>query len=136
RMEQHNPFAPPKAEVTDDVAPPSDDEIASRTRRFFNMLIDVAGQLVLMLVLLVIAFIVYPPLADSSFLEDEGVLSNYLFGAILSTLYYLPSEALFGRTLGKLVTGTRVVTESGQTPSFLQILGRTAARLIPFDVFT
>src|SRR5689334_24917852 len=73
KMEQHNPFSPPKADVTDAVPPPTDDEIASRTRRFFNMLIDVAGQLVLMLVLLVIAFIVYPPLAESSFLEDEGV---------------------------------------------------------------
>lgn len=134
-MEQHNPFAPPKADVTD-IEPPTTDEIASRTRRFFNMLIDVIGQFVVALVVMTLAFIVYPPLTSSGILERDGLLSNYLLGSVISTLYYLPSEALFGRTLGKLITGTRVVTDSGQTPSFMQILGRTVARLIPLEAFT
>lgn len=135
-MEQHNPFAPPKAEVADAVAPPTPIELASRTRRFVNMLIDTVGQFVLALVLMTIAFIVYPPLATDGFMEQGGLLGSYLLGGIIMLLYYVPSEALFGRTLGKLITGTRVVTQSGGTPSFMQILGRTAARLIPFEAIT
>jgi uncharacterized RDD family membrane protein YckC len=133
---EHNPFAPPKATVTDVVAPPTNAEIATRTRRFINLLIDTIGQFVVAMVLMIIAYLVYPPLMESNFIESEGVLSNYLFGAIIMTVYYLPCEALFGRTLGKLVTGTRVVNVEGQPPTFKQILGRTCARLIPLEAFT
>src|SRR3954464_15456021 len=114
-MEHHNPFAPPKADVTE-TEPPTQAELASRIRRFLNMLIDIVGQFVLALVLMTIAFLIYPPLENSGFLQQEGLLSNYLLGGVVNTIYYVSSEALFGRTLGKLVTGTRVVTESGQTP--------------------
>jgi uncharacterized RDD family membrane protein YckC len=133
---EHNPFAPPKAAVLEAPAPPTEDEIASRTRRFINMVIDTVAQIVLMLVLMIIAVIVYPPFAESSFLQEESALSNYLLGLILMVVYYLPCEALFGRTLGKLITGTRVVDETGEPPSFKQILGRTFARLIPLEAFS
>ena len=45
-------------------------------------------------------------------------------------------EGATGRTLGKLVTGTRVVNAAGGTPSFKQILGRSLARFIPFEAFS
>jgi hypothetical protein len=46
------------------------------------------------------------------------------------------SEALFGRTLGKLVTRTRVVSESGAPATFWQLLMRTLYRLMPFEGFS
>ncbi len=47
--------------------------------------------------------------------------------------YYILTEFFFQRTLGKLLTGTKVVTKTGDKPTFGQILGRTLSRSIPFE---
>ena len=54
-----------------------------------------------------------------------------LFGFLLFN--YLALEWLFGRSFGKLITGTIVVNENGLKPGFKSILIRTLCRLIPFD---
>ena len=65
---------------------------------------------------------------------EEGIayierIPDILFGVLLTLVYYLPLEGLTGRTLGKLVTGTRVVNADGMKPTFNQILGRTFSRM-------
>ena len=55
---------------------------------------------------------------------------------MLVVAYYVVLEGLTGMTLGKMVMGTKVVNESGASPSFGQILGRSFCRLIPFEVFS
>ena len=50
--------------------------------------------------------------------------------------YYLIMESFFNKTIGKFITGTKVVTVSGEKPLFETILGRTLSRLIPFDNFS
>jgi uncharacterized RDD family membrane protein YckC len=47
--------------------------------------------------------------------------------------YYILTEFLFQRTLGKLLTKTMVVTKTGGKPTFGQVLGRTLSRSIPFE---
>jgi uncharacterized RDD family membrane protein YckC len=47
--------------------------------------------------------------------------------------YYCMLEGLTGRTLGKFISGTYVVTADGLKPDFLTILGRTLCRFIPFE---
>jgi uncharacterized RDD family membrane protein YckC len=129
-MEQ-NPYAAPKTRVADeeDLGPT---ELASRGVRFVNFLIDLAGYFALAIVLGVVLAIVYPPFVES----ESSTLGDYAFGFVVITSYYALSEGLFGRTLGKLVTGTWVVSESGGKPTFAQILGRSAARSIPFEPFS
>jgi uncharacterized RDD family membrane protein YckC len=51
-------------------------------------------------------------------------------------VYYLFFEWHLGRTPGKFITGTKVVTKEWNQPSFLNILGRTLCRFIPFDGIT
>lgn len=58
-----------------------------------------------------------------------------LFVAIC-IFYYSFSEGIFGRSLGKFITGTIVVDENGQKPSFGTIFKRTLCRLIPFDALS
>ena len=62
-------------------------------------------------------------------------LLNLSFYLILPT-YYILMEGLFGRSLGKLITGTKVVDSFGHKPSFGKIIGRSFARLIPFEAFS
>jgi uncharacterized RDD family membrane protein YckC len=50
--------------------------------------------------------------------------------------YYIIFEGAFGWTVGKLITGTRVIRFDGRKPRFPQIVGRTAARFIPFEPFS
>jgi uncharacterized RDD family membrane protein YckC len=47
--------------------------------------------------------------------------------------YFLILEGFWGRTLGKLITKTKVVMPDGSKPDFIHILGRTFARIIPFE---
>jgi len=50
--------------------------------------------------------------------------------------YYLVLEGIFNTTAGKCATNTTIVNMQGQRPSFVQILGRTFCRLIPFEAFS
>ena len=124
-----NPYAPPRAPVEVSTAPfPEGDLLASRLRRFLTLLIDYFGMLALAVLIGVAVALAGTPLLTE--------VPELLFGVGALVLYYLPQETLFGRTLGKLLTGTRVVDDQGGEPSFKQILGRTFARLIPFEAFT
>jgi len=63
---------------------------------------------------------------------------------LVASLFYIPSmlviyiifEAVTGKTLGKHITGTKVVNEYGDRPSFGQVLGRSFARLIPLEALS
>jgi uncharacterized RDD family membrane protein YckC len=51
-------------------------------------------------------------------------------------LYYTFMESTLGRSLGKLITGTKVINLEGKRPKPLTILGRSFARLVPFEPFS
>src|SRR5690606_21846162 len=63
-------------------------------------------------------------------------LQGQLIFVVISIFYYSFTEGLFGRSLGKFITGTVVVDENGEKPSFSVIFKRTLCRLIPFDGFS
>ena len=112
---------------------------ASRWRRFFNLLIDYIAIFVLSVAVVFVYSIAYftaYPTAQATPMESWGMLAEYAFGLGIMFAYYLPLEGLFGCTLGKLFTGTRVVSEGGGKPSWGQAIGRTFARLIPFEAFS
>jgi uncharacterized RDD family membrane protein YckC len=52
-------------------------------------------------------------------------------------LYYTICEKLFkGRTLGKLITGTKAVRQDGAELTFRDALLRSLTRLVPFEAFS
>ena len=61
---------------------------------------------------------------------------TYLYGATLVFIIYFSQEFIFGKTLGKLFTGTHVVDIDGNKPPAWSIVIRTASRLIPFEAFS
>ena len=125
-------YRPPTSDI-DLADAPLDLEPASRGRRFANLLIDYVGAIG---TVFVVAFAWALLGGDLSILEGDSTSRDWLLGIGAMLLYYLPLEAQFGITLGKLITGTRVVNEDGRQPRFMQILGRTLARFIPFEPFS
>lgn len=52
---------------------------------------------------------------------------------VVPLVYYLGLEMVFGRTIGKLLTRTKVVDADGGKPMLRQIFARTLLRLIPAE---
>jgi uncharacterized RDD family membrane protein YckC len=133
-----NPYAPTKAALAEKSVDDATGErvaagrLASRGQRITNDFID---QLIILL--LVVAFVI--KMIASSGDDPEGALLAlgsapiWLVASGLRIGYYVVLEATLGRTLGKFVSGTRVVTESGGKPTVGQILLRSLVRLVPFE---
>jgi ABC-type lipoprotein export system ATPase subunit len=52
-------------------------------------------------------------------------------------MYYVLFEGIFGRTIGKMITGTKVIVKDTRfKPSFLSIIIRSLSRVIPFEFLT
>ncbi len=71
------------------------------------------------------------------YMSDEFISNSFGFLMYFTIfIYYFTLEAIFGRTLGKIITKTKVVDWYGEKPKTKQILIRSAIRLIPIDWFT
>lgn len=62
----------------------------------------------------------------------QSVLPLWLF---LAVAYFPVSEGIFGRSLGKLVTGLRVVTSEGNVPGINRAILRTLPRVVEVNPF-
>lgn len=139
-MDEHNPYHAPAASIAETT--PQERlkiEPAGRWRRFFNLLIDYACfTLLAMLMLMPYAMWLMMKGGDAAVatLEEPNFLRDYAIGISAMLVYYIPMEGFFGFTVGKLITGTRVVNEQGGKPRWGQVVGRTFARFIPFEAFS
>lgn len=95
----------------------------SSSLRFFNFLIDT-------LVWSIIAFILTLPLNANN---KSEVFVGYLIMIVSYILYYAVFEITTQKTIGKMITKTKVVTYDEEIPSNTDIIIRTLLRLIPFD---
>jgi len=65
------------------------------------------------------------------------LLLGYIIGIFNYLIYYTICEKAFrGYTLGKLLTGTRAVRESGEELTIRDAFMRTVCRIVPFEVFS
>ncbi|MDA7501644.1 RDD family protein [Chitinophagales bacterium] len=117
-------------------------EYAPRITRLVNLLID---SLVNLLVGTILYFLFYSLLVLSGVdivdMIRGGGLGFWLFAIpyisfYLFPYYIFPEWAFNGKTLGKLITKTRVVRMNGKPLGFGIFLLRTCCRLIPFDCFS
>lgn len=121
-----NPYASP---VNDEAKPVTlaSMNLASNGQRLATLLIDYLGMTLCSgLVGFVLGMLGGPELAPL----------GSLLGFVVMFGYYAGFEAAFGKTPGKMIVGTRVVTTTGGEPSFGQCLGRTFARCVPFEPFS
>ena len=103
-----------------------------RGTRFLNYIIDYVVEMGLGLGLgLVIGLS-----GSESAIDLVNRTPDLLFGVIISLAYFMLAEGLTGRTIGKLITGTKVVDSNGNRPSAGRIVVRTLSRFIPFEALS
>lgn len=107
----------------------NDEIIASYSQRVTNLVIDTVFHFILFFILS--AFISVK--ADPSYIEG---FRGYLLGIFCILLYYFPQEALTGKTIGKLISGTEIIKEDGSKIGIKAAAGRTLCRLIPLDALS
>ncbi len=109
-----NPYQTPSSNVEVNLAQQHEYEMAGKGRRFVNLLIDYVGFASLGIAIFAGGAFLF----EESFLHKLEKIPDYLLGSVLMLLYYIPLEMVFGKTLGKLITGTRVVTLDGSHPTW------------------
>ncbi len=138
--EDINPYAPPQSnvgQIEEEVQ--FDAPSAGSGKRFLNYLIDrvaVFGIFFVLGIILVILDEKGVTFEAASIFEDIGFLQDILFTGVVTVMYYCCFEGACGRSLGKWITGTKVVSVSGEPLSFGKILGRNLTRLVPFEAFS
>lgn len=108
---------------------------AGKWRRFFNLVLDYLAMLAAFFVVAVVTILLGGE-AAIAWIEDMGFWQEQLLGVGMLLAYYVVMEGLFGLTIGKWITGTRVVDERGGPPTCRQAVLRSLARLIPFEPFS
>ncbi|MEQ1800120.1 MAG: RDD family protein [Lacibacter sp.] len=111
---------------------------ASTGKRFANFLID---RVLFLLVFVggTYALALSNPEAFS-WIDDSSIGFNIidrLITLILYGLFMFACEALFrGKSLGKLITGTRAVNQDGTPITIQTALMRGLSRMVPFEAFS
>lgn len=134
-MDASNPYAAPKAVAGADAAQQLPLHHAGRWRRFFNWTIDKVAITAVGAVVGIAIALTGGEAAVAS-LEGMNRWQEYLFGLPILVAYYTVMEGLFGITIGKLCTGTRLVDEHGRPITFRHALLRSLCRLIPFNALS
>lgn len=117
-----------------------EDHKASKGIRFANFVID--GIFIFILFFLFGAFsILLFEILNIRFLIDVtdrlatlNKLENFLVTSMVYFIYlFLMEYFTKGKTLGKYITGTKVISIDGSEPSIQDYFVRTISRLVPFD---
>ncbi|WP_367873731.1 RDD family protein [Luteolibacter sp. Populi] len=105
---------------------------ASAGRRFSNFLIDRVVIFCMSYPFGMLLGIVLGVMAPGEPISISK-MEELAFGYFLSLVYYIFMEGVTGTTVGKLVTGTKIVNEQGERPSFGTMALRSLCRIIPFE---
>lgn len=113
----------------------SDYPPVNKALRFINYVVDYTC-LIIPLTTILLDFINRIP-GNNYMISNDNFLVNYFIIAITITIYYTYSEYYFnGKTFGKILTGTRVVTLENQPINFNTALKRSISRIIPFEALS
>ena len=109
---------------------------ADKGLRFANLIIDTIGFYGLIFLMGMLLALTAPEMfADEN--DVSASLTLNLFALVIYILYFMLLEGLFkGKTLGKLITGTRAVKEDGSSITMGDAFKRALSRLVPFEPFS
>jgi uncharacterized RDD family membrane protein YckC len=135
-MQDEDPGQPPlhagPAEVAEEL---QSFYVASSGKRFVNSVVDFLGCMLLAGFLVSLFAKLAAPIVGDIWLERLLTAAFQVIWIAAVMLYY-GMEYLWGRTPGKFVTQTLVISADGGRPSLGQIIGRTFSRFIPFEALS
>ena len=100
-------------------------KIMKKRTRLYNFLID---STIFFIIVLIFSMLL------KNHIEKQNL--KYLM-ILLYYVYYFTFELTTGKTIGKMITKTKVVnTDNDRKPNFTIILIRTISRLIPIDIIS
>lgn len=109
-------------------------EFASTGQRFLNYIIDLIAFYLLITIIFVIIGVFYASSGETLEEESGGFIAvTYLISFTVLFVYYTLLEGSKGKTLGKLITKTKVVREDGEPMTYGKAFMRTLCRIIPFE---
>lgn len=112
-------------------------EQASKSERFVNLFVDMIAIYILWVFVSLFWFLLQDAYSSMVYAPNYESLSIVVapFALALSVVlgYFIGMESMYGKTIGKMITKTKVVSLDGSKPSFNQIVGRSFARLIPIE---
>ncbi|MEM6299278.1 MAG: RDD family protein, partial [Bacteroidota bacterium] len=104
--------------------------LANRWKRFANYIVDYIAVVLLMIVVFLFLD------AMEFYVEEEGVFPNLIFIMCYIGYYTVLEKGLNGKTLGKFLTGTRAIHETGEPLSLKDAAIRSISRIVPFESFS
>lgn len=110
-------------------------EYAGAWQRFFNYVIDLVAFYILMVIVGVIFGVASVLTTQTGERMNPATMQLFLLfiNLLIMFLYYFLLEAAKGKTLGKLITKTKVVTDDGGAITYKQAFVRTISRFVPFE---
>jgi uncharacterized RDD family membrane protein YckC len=107
---------------------------ASTSKRFANYIIDLIAFYLAAIFLVFVLEMLKPGIISNANIDGfaDRLISLLLYGLVM----FLVEAILQGKSLGKLITGTRAVNRNGGTPTLGQFLGRNFIRAVPFNAFS
>lgn len=114
-------------------------EPASLGLRFANFIVDtIVFYLLLFMTGMIFGIIMVSVNSYYNATENSStVLLYYLINILVFIAYYSLMEGLAGgRTIGKFITGTRVVKTNGENIGMKQAVIRSLSRLVPFEAIS
>jgi len=107
--------------------------IASTSQRFYNLLLDTFFYIIFSFIF---GLIIGTVLVISGRIDLIEKIDENILGFVLIFIYYFSQEIIFGKTIGKWITGTKVICADGKQLTTGKALGRTLCRFIPFEAFS
>ena len=111
---------------------------ASAGKRFANLIVDTIVLYSIVAIIYVGISFIYPEIwtwLESSQPVDQLIswlINILLFGAIMGTIETITA----GRSLGKLITGTKAIQQDGGAITASEAFARGFIRMIPFEAFS
>lgn len=105
--------------------------------RFVNYIIDLLSFYAIIITLILLVALTAYGSRVFQVIENLDELSDFVLLHVLYGLYMLVIEGVFkGKTLGKLITGTRVVHQGTTSFSWRDAFRRGCMRMIPLEYVT
>lgn len=116
---------------------------AEKILRFFNFIIDFTLTYIMVILFYSFCVFIYSIVQGGdyianveSFGEINPLLDRLITAVMFALIMFFVEKITKGRSLGKFITGTKVIMVDGRIPTNDDLLKRNFSRVIPFDVFS